>query len=107
MRYRDLGQRLRDLAVDEVGVGRGAADHGAEGDDDVELAACGELVGDHRKLVGAGDADDCHLLVGSAVAGDAVKGAFHQLLGDEAVEAADRDCEGDALRLKSSVQFVV
>ncbi|MNM84510.1 hypothetical protein D3C81_966000 [compost metagenome] len=66
-----------------------AADHRAEGDDGVELAALGDFLGNQRNLEGARGADDGQLALADAVAHQGVDGALYQAFDDEAVEAAN------------------
>ncbi len=84
-----LGQALGALASHVFEVRGAATDHRAEGDDGVEAALLGDLLGHQRDLEGTRGADDGDLAFSHAVADQGVDGAADQAFHDEAVEAAD------------------
>mgnify|MGYP002237079138 CR=1 FL=1 len=90
----DRGDALGDLRADVVIVAGGTADHRAEGDDAVKLAALRYLLAYDGKLESPGDTDDHGVIGIHAVAGEIVHGSGNQTVDDEIVKTGGDD--GDA-----------
>ena len=85
---------------------RGALDHAAQRDDRVELAGLGEALRGMRDLGGPRDANEDDVLRTRAMAHQTVLRPLEQLLGEEAVEAAQHDAEFPALCRKLTCDFL-